>query len=72
MVELLRTNDPVHLSWAEALLAAEGIATVVLDGHMSILEGNVGAIPRRLMVDEEDLDDARALLDLARPRAGRG
>ena len=63
MKELLKSNDLVLLSWAEALLAGEGIATYVLDGHMSVLEGSIGAIPRRLMVDEEDYETARQVLE---------
>ncbi|MDA0676222.1 MAG: DUF2007 domain-containing protein, partial [Proteobacteria bacterium] len=51
MVELLRTNDPVLLSWLEATLAAHGIGCVVLDAHTSVVEGSIGAIQRRLMVE---------------------
>jgi hypothetical protein len=65
MKELFRTNDAVRLSWAEALLAAAGIASVVLDMHTSIIEGSIGAIPRRLMVDEDDHARARSLLAAA-------
>jgi hypothetical protein len=64
--ELLRTNDPVLVSWAEALLAGEGIALVLLDSHMSVLEGSANAIPRRLMVADDDYDAARTLIDAAR------
>jgi hypothetical protein len=62
MKELLRTNDIVLLSWAQAVLAGEGIEGIVLDVHTSILEGSIGAIPRRLMVLDEDLEESRALL----------
>ena len=62
MKELLRTNDLVRLSYLEALLRAEGIEPVVLDGHMSTLEGSANAIPRRLVVETEDYPDARSLL----------
>ncbi len=65
MVELLRTNDPVMLSWLIALLRDSGIEAVVLDTHMSIFEGSIGAIPRRLMVMSGDLILARKLLDEA-------
>jgi hypothetical protein len=65
MKELLRTNDTVRLSWAQALLAAAGIETVVLDTHTSIIEGSIGAIPRRLMVAEHDHARARTLLSEA-------
>jgi len=60
--ELLRTNDPVLLSFATALLADQRIEAVVLDGHTSVLEGSIGAIQRRLMVRDEDLARARRLL----------
>lgn len=63
MKELLTTNDPVLLSWAEALLAGAGIESWVLDGHMSVLEGSAGAIPRRLMVTEADFPAAQDLIE---------
>lgn len=69
MKELLRTNDPVRLSWAEAVLAADGIRSVVLDTHTSIIEGSIGAIPRRLMVEEGDHARARRLIDAAETAA---
>ena len=62
MKELLRTNDPVRLSFVEALLSAAGIESVMLDQHTSIIEGSIGAIPRRLMVEERDHARALALL----------
>jgi hypothetical protein len=71
MRELLRTNDLVHISWAQAMLAAEGIACVLLDDHISGVEGSIGAIPRRLMVETERFDDARRLLEQARPDPSR-
>jgi hypothetical protein len=54
MHEIFRTNDIVLISWLEALLRGEGIETVVFDAHTSILEGSIGAIPRRMMVASED------------------
>jgi Putative prokaryotic signal transducing protein len=65
MVELVRSNDMVFLSWAQAMLKAEGIEAVLLDGFTSVIEGSIGAIPRRLAVLEEDLAQARELLDAA-------
>ena len=65
MKELLRTNDTVRLSWLQALLGAAGIETVVFDRHTSIIEGSIGAIPRRLMVPDEELARARDLLAAA-------
>ena len=66
MKELLRTNDLVLISWTEALLRGEGIETFVMDANMSVLEGSAGAIPRRLMVVDEDFPAARRLIDAAR------
>ena len=62
MKELLRTNDPVLISWLRALLRDGGIETFVFDGYTSILEGSAGAIPRRLMVIDDDLDTARRIV----------
>ena len=62
MIELLRTNDPVRLSWVLAVLADGGIEAVVLDTHTSIVEGSIGALPRRLMVEDDELDRAHRLL----------
>ncbi len=65
MRELVRSNNPVLLSWLTAALAEAGIEAVILDGHTSILEGSAGAIPRRLMVIDEDYPSAREILDQA-------
>ena len=65
MVELLRSNDPVKLSWVTALLADAQIDAVVFDVHTSILEGSIGALPRRLMVHDDDLSRALHVLETA-------
>ena len=65
MQELARTNDSVHLSWLQALLASAGIEVVVLDAYTSVMEGSIGAIPRRLMVNDADEKRARAVIDAA-------
>ena len=62
MVELLRTNDPILLSWLTALLADQGIPAGVFDGHTAVLEGSVSAIQRRLMVGRDDVVRARRLM----------
>jgi hypothetical protein len=62
MVELLRTNDWVVLSWLTHALEEENIGAVVLDAHMSVLEGSIPAIQRRVMVAEGDLYRARRVL----------
>jgi hypothetical protein len=72
MKELFRTNDAVYLSFAQAVLKAEGIETVVFDTHMSVMDGSIGALPRRLMVAEEDLNRAQAILKDAEPDPAQG
>ena len=62
MEELLKTNDPTVLSFAQALLSAEDIDCFVLDVHMSVLDGSIGILPRRLMVARENAFIARAIL----------
>lgn len=62
MKELLRTNDPVLLSYASALLQEAGIKFIVLDTNMSVMEGSIGILPRRVLVEETTLHRARALL----------
>jgi hypothetical protein len=62
MIELLRSNDPVRLSWLVAMLEDGGVKAVVLDAHTSVLEGSAPAIMRRLMVIDEDEAKARQLL----------
>lgn len=66
MIELFRSNDPIELSWAQSVLADEGIGSHIFDYHASILEGSIGALPRRLMVDPTDESRAKYTLDIAR------
>ena len=62
MRELLRTNDIVMVSAVGALLDGANIQHVLLDANMSVLEGSAGAIPRRILVHEDDNAAARRLL----------
>ncbi|NVP56280.1 DUF2007 domain-containing protein [Mycoplana rhizolycopersici] len=62
MIELIRTNDVVLLSFAESLMKDAGIHCLVADQGMSILEGSLGMLPRRLLVEEERADEARRIL----------
>ncbi len=63
MKELLRTNDMVLISYLESELGAARIGHVVFDTNMSVLEGSIGALPRRIMVEDVSFARARALLD---------
>lgn len=62
MKELLRTTDPTVIAFATALLQGEDIDAFAMDVHMSILEGSIGILPRRLMVRDQDLYRARIVL----------
>jgi hypothetical protein len=62
MKELLRTTDPTVIAFATHLLESEGITAFPLDVHMSILDGSLGILPRRLMVADRDHFVAVAIL----------
>lgn len=62
MQELIRTNDAVLLSFAESLMRDAGIHCLIADQGMSILEGSLGLLPRRFLVEQERADEARAIL----------
>ena len=47
MIELVRTNDPVVISFVESLMRDAGIACFVADQNMSVLDGSIGILPRR-------------------------
>ena len=62
MRELVRTNDAVLVSAIGALLDGAHIPHMVLDQNMSVLEGSLGILPRRVLVADDYLDAARRLL----------
>ena len=62
MKELIRSNDPTTIAFAKALLRGEGIDCFELDVHMSVLEGSIGIMPRRLMIADSDAFRARSIL----------
>jgi hypothetical protein len=60
--EIVRTNDPVLISAIEALFEGAHIPCLVLDQNMSVLEGSIGMLPRRILVDDDFEQEARKLL----------
>ena len=62
MKELLRTNDAVVISFVESLLRDAGIGCLVADQNMSVLDGSIGVLPRRVLVADEDVEPARRIL----------
>jgi hypothetical protein len=61
--EIVRTNDPVLITAIEALLDGAGIKYLVLDRNMSVLEGSLGVLPRRVLVPDESEQNARRVLE---------
>ena len=62
MKELLRTTDPTIIAFATALLQGEDIDAFPVDVHMSVLEGSIGILPRRLFVSVDDWERARRVM----------
>ena len=62
MQEILRTNNPVLISYVRSLLMDAGIESVEFDSHIANMEGSVGAMPCRLMVHDANVDRALAAL----------
>jgi Putative prokaryotic signal transducing protein len=60
--ELIRANDPVLVSAVGALLDGAGIRYLVLDQNMSVIEGSLGILPCRIMVDDDDASAARSVM----------
>lgn len=77
MEELMRTNDLVMISLVESILKELGIAYFIADQSISALDGSIGILPRRILVDAEAIAHARRMLveagldkELAQPARG--
>ena len=62
MIAILKTVNPATLNFAQAVLKDADIPFFVMDQNVSIIEGSIGIIPRRLMVVDEDAEEARQAL----------
>ncbi|MDB5552662.1 MAG: urease accessory protein [Rhizobium sp.] len=58
----MRSNDPVALSFAQSLMKDAGIYAMIADQGMSVLEGSLGILQRRLLVDSDREDEARQII----------
>jgi hypothetical protein len=63
MIELIRTNDAVVISFVESLMRDAGIGFFVADQNMSVVEGSLGILPRRIMVETAREAEARRILE---------
>jgi hypothetical protein len=62
MQVVLASNDPVVVGFAVALLRDAGLAPRVFDQNMSVLEGSIGILPRRIAVSDDEIETARTVL----------
>ncbi len=62
MIEVMRTTNPVDISYIEAILKDAGIHMAVFDSNISIVEGSIGLFPKRVMISEDDCAAVRDLL----------
>ena len=62
MQELMRTNDITLTALVRAILDDAGIPIFELDVNMSVLEGSIGILPRRVMVAERDYERVLRIL----------
>jgi hypothetical protein len=65
MIAIIKTTNPVTISFAQSVLNDAGIHCAVFDANISIMEGSIGLFPRRVMVIDEDADEAREALAAA-------
>jgi tRNA1(Val) A37 N6-methylase TrmN6 len=70
--EVLKTNNPVLLDYAQVLLGDAGIEAMVFDTHMSVADGSLGILPRRIMVPDEQFANADKILREAMAAAQAG
>ena len=59
---LIRSNDIIYLTWVKSILSHNNIEFFVLDESMASTEGNISAIPIRILVDDDDLKKAKYLI----------
>ena len=62
MEELLRSNNIITLSFVQSLMRDAGIEALWADRNMSTLEGSIGAIPQRILVDSDRINEARRII----------
>lgn len=62
MKELVRANKPALLSFVQSLLNDAGIEFLLTDEHASIMDGSIGALPRRILVADDDFNEARRIM----------
>ena len=62
MKELVRANKPALLSFVQSLLRDAEIEFILTDEHASIMDGSIGALPRRILVSDDDFEEAMRIM----------
>ena len=62
METLIKSNDQIYISWIKSILKAHDIEYFTFDEEMSITEGNITAIPIRIIVDESEISKASQII----------
>ena len=62
METLIKSNDRIYISWIKSILKAHNIEYFTFDEEMSMTEGNITAIPIRIIVNENEISKALRIL----------
>jgi len=60
---LLKSNDHVYISWIKNILTSHGIIFYTMDEEMSVMEGNITAIPIRILVEKSQIFKAKQIIE---------
>ena len=63
MKTIFKTNNLIELTWVKFILKKYNINFYVMDQAMSSVEGNISAIPVRILVDYESAEEAKRIIN---------
>ena len=63
MKRLIKSNDIIFISWVKNQLVNYSIKFYVFDEHASSIQGSIGALPTRVLVDDKDFNFAKKILE---------
>ena len=66
MKEIFKSNNLIEISWVKHILKKNDIDFFVMDEQMSINEGNISAIPIRILVKNDFENKSRRLIEIER------
>ena len=62
METLIKSNDRIYVSWIKSILKAHNIEYFTFDEEMSMTEGNITAIPIRIIVNDNEISKALQII----------